>query len=196
MNKRKAIVKRKTNETEIMIMLGIDGKGRYNIDGKINFLNHMLELFAKHGFFDLEISAKGDLKVDQHHLVEDIGIVLGQAFKKALGDKKGINRAGYFVFPMQESLAIVAVDISGRPYLKFEAGFTKLKIGDLDSELIEEFFNGFAANLGANLHIKMPYGKNEHHKAESIFKAFGKAMSMACSRNPRIKSIPSTKGAL
>jgi len=196
MNKRKAIIKRKTNETEIRIMLGIDGKGRYNIGGKINFLNHMLELFAKHGLFDLEIKADGDIEVDQHHLVEDIGIVLGQAFKKALGDKKGINRSGYFAFPMQESLAIVAVDISGRPYLKFEAGFRKLKIGDLDSELIEEFFNGFAANLGANLHIKMPYGKNEHHKAEAIFKAFGKAMSMACSRNPRIKSIPSTKGAL
>ncbi|MEE9323046.1 MAG: imidazoleglycerol-phosphate dehydratase HisB [Candidatus Aenigmarchaeota archaeon] len=191
---RKAKVERITKETQIKLSLNVDGKGGSEIRMDIGFLKHMLESFAKHGLFDMRMEAKGDFEVDQHHTIEDVGIALGQAFKQALGDKKGINRSGYFVYPMDDSLAVVAVDIGGRPYLKYEAKFRRRFCGDLDTDLLEDFFYGFAANAGINIHIIMPYGRNDHHKIESIFKAFAKAMKMACSKDPRLKnSIPSTK---
>ncbi len=194
---RKAVVKRKTKETDIRIELNVDGTGEADIITPVNFLNHLLTNFAKHGVFDLKIKAAGDIEIDQHHTVEDIGIALGEAFKKALGDKKGINRAGYFAFPLDEALSVTAVDISGRPYLNFDAKFAKEKIGDLDSDLIKEFFWGFVRHLEATNHIRFLYGENDHHKAESIFKAFGKAMKMACSKEKRIlKELPSTKGLI
>lgn len=194
---RKASIQRKTKETDVRIELNIDGKGKTNISTPIPFLNHLLDNLAKHGLFDLKIKAKGDIEIDQHHTVEDIGISLGEAFKKALGDKKGINRSGYFVFPLDEALSVVAVDISGRAFLNFDCKFKKNKIGDLDSDLIKEFFLGFIRHLEATLHIRALYGENEHHKAESIFKALGKAMKMACSREKRIlKELPSTKGII
>jgi len=190
-------IKRTTKETNISIHLNIDGKGKYNILTPIGFLTHTLESFTKHGLFDITMTTDGDLHVDQHHLVEDIGIVLGQAFKKALGDKKGINRAGYFVYPMDEALAVVAIDIGGRPYLQFEAEFKRRFCGELDTDLLEDFFHGFAVNLGANVVVRMPYGRSDHHKIEAIFKAFAKAMKMACSTDPRaIENIPSTKGMI
>jgi len=190
-------IERQTKETNISILLNIDGTGEYNIETPIGFLTHMLELFAKHGLFDISMTAEGDLHVDQHHLVEDCGIVLGQAFKKALGDKKGINRAGYFIYPMDEALAVVAIDLGGRPYLQFEAEFKRRFCGELDTDLLEDFFQGFAVNLGANVVIRMPFGRSDHHKIEAIFKAFAKAMNMACSTDPRaIENIPSTKGMI
>jgi len=195
--KRKAQIYRKTKETDIKIELNIGGEGKSDVSTSIPFLDHLLENFAKHGLFDLKIRAKGDIEIDQHHTVEDIGICLGQAFKEALGDKKGINRSGYFVFPLDEALSVVAVDISGRAFLNFDCKFKKEKIGDLDSDLIKEFFWGFVRHLEATLHIRALYGENEHHKAESIFKAFGKAMKMACSKEKRIlKELPSTKGLI
>ena len=194
---RKTSLRRKTKETDIKIELNIDGEGKSDVSTSIPFLDHLLENFAKHGLFDLKIRAKGDIEIDQHHTVEDIGICLGQAFKEALGDKKGINRSGYFVFPLDEALSVVAVDISGRAFLNFDCKFKKEKIGDLDSDLIKEFFWGFVRHLEATLHIRALYGENEHHKAESIFKAFGKAMKMACSKEKRIlKELPSTKGLI
>ena len=194
---RRAKLKRKTNETDIKIELALDGTGQNNIKTEIGFLTHMLESFSKHSAFDIKLELKGDIEVDQHHSVEDCGIALGEAIRKALGDKKGINRAGYFVYPMDESLAVIAVDLSGRPYLVFDAKFKKEKIGDLDSDLIEDFFQGFAAGCMANIHVKMPYGRSDHHKTEAIFKAFAKAMKMACSLDPKIKGqLPTTKGVL
>ena len=194
---RIAKVSRKTKETEIEIELNIDGKGKYNIDTPIGFFTHMLESFAKHGLFDINLNAKGDLEVDQHHAIEDTGIVLGQAFKKALGDKKGINRAGYFIFPMDESLAIAALDISGRPYLKFDAKFKRRFCGGLDTDLLEDFFYGFSAGLGANLALQVKYGRIDHHKIESLFKAFAKSMKTACSKDKQaLEELPSTKGLL
>ncbi len=190
-------VTRKTRETDISIQLNIDGKGEYNIQTPVGFLSHMLESFAKHGLFNLTMRVDGDLHVDQHHLVEDCGIVMGQAFKKALGDKKGINRSGYFVYPMDEALAVVAIDIGGRPYLQFEAEFKRRFCGELDTDLLEDFFQGFAVNLGANVVVRIPFGRSDHHKIEAIFKAFAKAMKMACSTDPRaIENIPSTKGMI
>lgn len=194
---RKTSFQRKTKETDVRIELNIDGKGKTNISIPIHFLSHLLDNFAKHGLFDLKIKAKGDIEIDQHHTVEDIGITLGEAFKKALRDKKGINRAGYFVFPLDEALSVVAVDISGRAYLNFDCKFKKNKIGDLDSDLIKEFFLGFIRHLEATLHIRALYGENEHHKAESIFKALGKAMKTACSKDKKmLKELPSTKGII
>jgi len=194
---RKTFFQRKTKETDIKIELNIDGKGKTDISTPIPFLNHLLDNFARHGLFDLKVKAKGDVEIDQHHTVEDIGICLGEAFKKTLGDKKGINRAGYFVFPLDEALAVVSLDISGRAFLNFDCKFKKEKIGDLDSDLIKEFFWGFVRHLGATLHVRVLYGENEHHKAESIFKSFGKAMKIACSREKRIlKELPSTKGLI
>jgi len=194
---RKAPLRRKTKETEIRIELDIDGKGKTKISTPVPFLSHLLENFAKHGLFDLNLKATGDIEIDQHHIVEDIGICLGEAFKKALGDKKGINRAGYFVFPLDEALSVVAVDISGRAFLNFDCKFKKEKIGNLDSDLIKEFFWGFVRHLQATLHIRVLSGENEHHKAESIFKAFGKAMKMACSKEKRmLKELPTTKGLI
>ena len=194
---RTAKIKRKTKETEISLKMNIDGKGKSNVKTNIGFLDHMLEIFAKNALFDMEIKAKGDLEVDQHHLIEDLGITLGQALKKSLGDKKGINRAGYFAYPMDEALSLVALDISGRPNLKYKAEFKRRLCGDLDCDLLEDFFKGFVDNAKMTLHIMMKYGRDDHHKIESIFKAFGKAMKMACSKDPRIKNqIPSTKGVL
>lgn len=194
---RTAKLERKTKETEIEIELNIDGKGKYDIQTPIGFLTHMLETFSKQGLFDIKMKIKGDIEVDQHHTIEDCGIVLGQAFKKALGDKKGINRAGYFVFPMDEALAVVAIDIAGRSYLQFDAEFKRRFCGILDTDLVEDFFCGFATNLGANIVVRMPCGRSDHHKIEAIFKAFAKAMKMACSRDSRLmEDIPSTKGVI
>ena len=194
---RKTTLSRKTKETDIKIELNIDGRGKTEISTPISFLNHLLDNFGKHGLFDLKISTTGDIEIDQHHTVEDIGICLGEAFKEALGDKKGINRAGYFVFPLDEALSVVALDISGRAYLNFDCKFKKEKIGDLDSDLIKEFFWGFCRALKATVHIRVLYGDNEHHKAESMFKAFAKAMKTACSKEKRsLKELPSTKGLI
>ncbi len=190
-------VARKTAETDIALTVDLDGRGDSLIDTPIGFLNHMLAAFAKHGLFDITLTASGDLEIDQHHLVEDIGICLGQAFDRALGDRKGINRAGYFVFPMDEALSVVAIDISGRPTLTFTAAFARRYIGELDSDLAYDFFKGFADNLKASLAVRVLEGRNDHHKAEAIFKAFGKAMKMACSTDPRaLGDIPSTKGVI
>jgi len=194
---RKAEVERKTNETEIKIKLNLDGTEKRKIDTGIGFLNHMLELFAKQGLFDLEIKAIGDLQVDEHHTVEDVGIVLGQAFKKALGEKKGIKRYGFFILPMDETLALAAVDIGGRSYCVMDIQFNREKVGDLSTELVYDFFEALASNLGANIQIKVFYGRNEHHKIEAVFKTFARAMSMAVEIDPRIKGkIPSTKGVI
>ena len=194
---RKAKIERKTKETNITIDLKIEGSGKYDIKNPIGFLTHSLENFTKHGLFDIKMKAKGDLEVDQHHLVEDCGITLGEAFKKALGNKKGINRAGYFVYPMDEALAVVSVDLSGRPFLQFDVKLKRRFCGDLDTDLLEDFFQAFATSLGANVVVRMPFGRNDHHKIEAIFKAFGKAMKMACSKDARAKeNIPSAKGKI
>jgi imidazoleglycerol-phosphate dehydratase len=194
---RRASVGRNTKETQIRGSLAIDGKGTYDISTGIRFLDHMLELFAKHGGFDLKLHAKGDLDVDQHHLVEDTGIVLGQLFAKALGSRKGINRAGYFVLPMDETLAMVAVDLGGRPALVYKDSIRVRFVGDLQVELVEDFFGGFVNHAGANLHAKILYGRSSHHKIEAIFKCFARAMKYACSKDARLKDqLPSTKGLL
>jgi imidazoleglycerol-phosphate dehydratase len=194
---RKAFVERVTKETQIRATLAIEGKGRYAISTGIRFLDHMLELFTRHGAFDLELKASGDLDVDQHHTVEDVGIVLGQCFAKALGDRVGINRAGYFVMPMDESLAVVAVDLSGRPALVCHIPQRFRLVGDLQAELLHDFFDGFATHCGANLHARVLYGRSGHHKVEAIFKCFARAMRFACSTDARLKDqLPSTKGLL
>lgn len=193
---RFALMNRTTKETQINIELNLDGTGKYNINTGIGFLNHMLELFSKHSLIDLNIKANGDLNVDEHHTVEDIGIVLGQAIKQALGDKKGIKRYG-FLLPMDESLAQVAMDLGGRSYLVFKYQPKREFVGDLPTELLEDFFQAIAENLGCNLHINIKYGRNEHHKIEAIFKAFAKTMKMAIETDPRaINLLPSTKGKL
>jgi imidazoleglycerol-phosphate dehydratase len=194
---RKAAARRITRETQIEGSLALEGKGRYEISTGVRFLDHMLELFARHGGFDLKISAQGDLDVDQHHTVEDIGIVLGQLFSQALGDRKGVNRAGYFVLPMDETLAVAAVDLGGRPYLVYEDKVKTRLVGDLQSELLEDFFHGFTTHAGANLHAKVLYGRSNHHKVEAVFKCFARAMKFACSKDARLKDqLPSTKGLL
>lgn len=194
---RSATVERITRETQITGSLKIEGKGRYTVSTQVRFLDHMLELFAKHGGFDLTIDAKGDMDVDQHHTVEDIGIVLGQLFSKALGDRTGINRAGYFVLPMDETLGVVAVDLGGRPYLVYDDKVKTRLVGDLQSELLEDFFHGFTTHAGANLHAKIMYGRSNHHKVEAIFKCWARAMRYACSKDARLKDqLPSTKGLL
>ncbi len=194
---RKAAIDRETNETQIRATLNIDGRGRYEISTGIRFLDHMLELFAKHGAFDLRLVAKGDLDVDQHHTVEDCGIVLGQLFAKALGDRRGINRAGYFVLPMDETLAVAAIDLGGRPALVYKDRVKTRLVGDLQTELVEDFFGGFANHAGANVHLKVMYGRSNHHKIESIFKCFARAMRYACSKDKKLREqLPSTKGLL
>jgi imidazoleglycerol-phosphate dehydratase len=194
---RKATVKRVTKETQITASLVIEGKGRYDIDTGIRFLDHMLELFAKHGGFDLTVRAVGDLDIDQHHTVEDIGIVLGELFKKALGKKVGINRAGYFVLPMDETLAVTAIDLSGRPALVYADQIRARMVGDLQVELIHDFFGAFANSAGANVHVKVMYGRSSHHKIEAVFKCFARALRYACSTDVRLKDqLPSTKGLL
>jgi len=194
---RKAKIHRQTKETDIKIVLTVDGHGRYKISTGIRFFDHMLELFAHHGGFDLELKASGDLDVDQHHTVEDVGIVLGQAFTKALGDKKGILRAGYFVMPMDETLGLAAVDFSCRTSAVIDTKVKTRLVGDLQSELVFDFFEGFARGANAGVHLKIIYGRSNHHKIESLFKAFGRALRAACWRDKRMaKLIPSTKGLL
>lgn len=197
MNKRNAQIKRQTSETDISITLSIDGDGIRTIDTPVGFLNHMFDLFARHGLFDLVVKAKGDTYIDEHHTVEDIGIVLGDAFAKALGDKKSICRYGFFILPMDETLATVAIDFSGRYAFTFDCKFNREKIGDLSTELIYDFWDAFAQNAKVNLYIKIENGRNDHHKAEAIFKAVARACRMACTEDPRMKDeIPSTKGKL
>ena len=194
---REARIERNTNETQISGRLRIEGTGVYEISTGVRFLDHMLELFSKHGAYDLTIDAKGDLDVDQHHTVEDVGIVLGDLFSEALGDRRGINRAGYFVQTMDESLAVIAVDLGGRPALVYDQQVDVVHVGDLQTELLEDFFSAFANDVGANLHAKVFYGRSSHHKIEAIFKGFARAMRYACSTDERLKDqLPSTKGLL
>ncbi len=197
MKARRATIHRQTTETDIRASLNIDGRGRYQVSTGIRFLDHMLELFARHGGFDLNIEAHGDLDVDQHHTVEDLGLVLGQTLREALGDKKGINRAGYFIMPMDETLALAAIDLSGRPYLVLHAPIKTRTVGDLQTELLEDFFQAFATAAAANVHLKVAYGRSSHHAVEALFKAFARALRYACSRDSRLKrQLPSTKGML
>jgi imidazoleglycerol-phosphate dehydratase len=194
---RKSAVARDTNETRIAIALTIEGKGVYKVSTGIRFFDHMLELFTRHGAFNLELTCKGDLDVDQHHTVEDVGIALGEAFDRALGDKRGILRAGYFVMPMDETLAIAAVDLSGRAAFAVDTKVRTRLVGDLQSELVTDFFEGFARGARANVHVKTMYGRSNHHKIEAIFKAFARALRVACSRDKQLgEMLPSTKGLL
>lgn len=194
---RTATIERITKETQISGTLRIDGQGSYEISTGIRFFDHMLELFTKHGGFDLTLRATGDLDVDQHHTVEDVGIVLGQLFSQALGERRGINRAGYFVLPMDETLAVVAVDLGGRSALVYKDLVRVRLVGDLQTELVEDFFSGFVQHAAANLHAKVLYGRSNHHKIEAIFKCFARAMRYACSTDERLRDqLPSTKGLL
>ncbi len=194
---RTAIVERNTTETRISIKLAIEGSGQYKISTGIRFFDHMLELFTRHGAFDLELKCNGDLDVDQHHTVEDVGIALGEAFDRALGDKRGILRAGYFLMPMDETLAIAAIDLSGRAAFAVETMVRTRLVGDLQTELVTDFFEGFARGARANVHVKTMYGRSNHHKIEAIFKAFARALRVACSKDKQLgKMLPSTKGLL
>jgi imidazoleglycerol-phosphate dehydratase len=194
---RTATIERITKETQIRGSLTLEGSGSYEISTGIRFLDHMLELFTKHGGFDLTLQATGDLDVDQHHTVEDVGIAIGQLFAKALGDRKGINRAGYFVQAMDETLAVVAVDLGGRPFHVVKHKVKTRLVGDLQSELLEDFFHGFSVHAQANVHLKTMYGRSNHHKVEALFKGFARAMRFACSTDERLKDqLPSTKGLL
>lgn len=194
---RSAVVDRVTAETQIALRLVIEGRGRYKVSTGIRFFDHMLELFTRHGAFDLDLKCSGDLDVDQHHTVEDVGIALGEAFDRALGDKRGIWRAGYFVMPMDETLAVAAVDLSGRAAFAVETKVRTRLVGDLQSELVVDFFEGFARGARANVHVKTMYGRSNHHKIEAIFKAFARALRLACSRDKQLAGmLPSTKGLL
>jgi imidazoleglycerol-phosphate dehydratase len=194
---RTAAIRRATKETQIQGSLKIEGRGRYEISTGVRFLDHMLEVFARHGGFDLKLKATGDLDVDQHHTVEDTGIVLGQLFSQALGDRRGINRAGYFVMPMDETLAAAAIDLGGRPALVYKDLVKTRLVGDLQAELVEDFFGGFASQAGANVHVKVLYGRSSHHKLEAVFKCFARALRYACSKDKRLRrQLPSTKGLL
>ena len=194
--KRTAKIRRETNETQIELEVNLDGTGKYEINCKVGFLKHMLELFSKNSMIDLKLNAKGDFDVDDHHIVEDIGICLGKAVKKALEEKKGIERYGFFVLPMDETLALSAVDLSGRSYFVLDAEFEREKVGDLSTELIYDFFDAFARNAECCLQLRIFDGRNEHHKIEALFKAFGRALKMAVKRDERQKGVPSTKGVL
>ncbi|HEX5236400.1 MAG TPA: imidazoleglycerol-phosphate dehydratase HisB [Silvibacterium sp.] len=197
MKKRAATIDRKTAETQIHLKLTIEGAGRYNISTGIRFLDHMLELFTRHGAFDLELACKGDLDVDQHHTVEDVGIALGEAVNRALGDKRGILRAGYFLMTMDETLGLAAIDLGGRSVSVIDTKVKTRMVGDLQSELVEDFFEGFARGARANVHLKTMYGRSNHHKIEALFKAFARALRVACSRDKQLgKMLPSTKGLL
>jgi imidazoleglycerol-phosphate dehydratase len=194
---REATIERNTKETQISARLVIDGQGKYDISTGVRFFDHMLELFTKHGAFDLTLKATGDLDVDQHHTVEDVGIVLGQLFAAALGDRVGINRAGYFVQAMDETLAVAAVDLGGRVALVYKDRVKTRLVGDLQAELVHDFFDGFAQHARANVHLKVLYGRSSHHKIEAVFKCFARAMRYACSTDERLKDqLPSTKGLL
>jgi imidazoleglycerol-phosphate dehydratase len=194
---RSAKLHRSTTETDIQLSLTLEGQGRYEVSTGIRFFDHMLELFTRHGAFDLKLKVKGDLDVDQHHTVEDVGIALGEAFSKALGDKKGIMRAGYFLMPMDETLGLAAVDFSGRTAAVINTQVKTRLVGDLQSELVFDFFEGFARGARANVHVKVLYGRSNHHKIEALFKAFARALRVACSRDKQLaKMLPSTKGLL
>ena len=194
---RRAVIKRKTTETAISLRLKLDGTGRHGISTGIRFLDHMLQLVARHGGFDLQIDAAGDLDVDQHHTVEDVGIALGEAVSAALRDRRGINRAGYFVMPMDETLGVAAIDLSGRVHAVVDLNLKVRTVGDLQSELVADFFEGFAQGARANVHVKVLYGRSSHHQVEAIFKAFARALRVACARDRRLlKVLPSTKELL
>jgi imidazoleglycerol-phosphate dehydratase len=194
---RRAVIDRQTTETHIRLALTIEGRGRYEVATGIRFLDHMLELFARHGAFDLSVAATGDLDVDQHHTVEDLGIALGEAVSKALGDRRGINRAGYFLMPMDETLGLAAVDLGGRPHAAVDLKLRVTRVGDLQSELLHDFFEGFALGARANVHVKVLYGRSSHHHVEAVFKAFARALRVACARDRRLaRMLPSTKGLL
>jgi imidazoleglycerol-phosphate dehydratase len=194
---RRATIERNTTETQITLRLALDGKGRYDVSTGIRFLDHMLELFARHGGFDLNIDAHGDLDVDQHHTVEDLGIALGEATAAALGNRRGINRAGYFIMPMDETLAVAAIDLGGRIHTVVDLRLSVRKVGDLQSELVTDFFEGFAQGARANVHLKVLYGRSSHHHVEAVFKAFARALRVACARDRRMaRMLPSTKGLL
>jgi imidazoleglycerol-phosphate dehydratase len=191
---RRARVDRRTTETQIKLSLELDGHGRYDVRTGLRFLDHMLELVARHGGFDLAIAATGDLDVDEHHTVEDVGIALGEAVRTALGDKRGINRAGYFVMPMDETLAVAAIDLSGRPFAVVDLSKVRARrVGDLPTELVQDFFEGFANAVRANVHLKVLYGRSSHHQIEAVFKAFARALRVACAKDRRLaKMLPST----
>jgi len=194
---RRAVIDRRTTETEIALELTLEGQGRYSVRTGVRFLDHMLELVTRHGAFDLRIAARGDLDVDQHHTVEDLGIALGEAVSQAVGDRKGINRAGYFVMPMDETLAVAAIDLGGRPHAVVDLQVKAARVGDLQTELVHDFFEGFAIGARANVHVKVLYGRSSHHKIEAVFKAFGRALRVACSKDKQLaKMLPSTKGLL
>ena len=194
---RKAVIDRRTAETQIKVTLVLDGKGKFENQTGIRFLDHMLDLVARHGGFDLKVKATGDLDVDQHHTVEDAGIALGEAVAAAIGNKRGINRAGYFVMPMDETLAVAAIDLSGRPHAVIDTKVNVRIVGDLQTELVHDFFDGFAMAARANVHLKVMYGRSNHHKIEACFKAFARALRVACSKDKRLsRTLPSTKGLL
>lgn len=194
---RRGVVDRRTKETSIAVRLNLDGHGRYRVSTGIRFLDHMLELTARHGAFDLEVTARGDLDVDQHHTVEDLGIALGEAVTAALGSKRGINRAGYFVMPMDETLGVAAIDLGGRAHAVVDLRLKVTRVGDLQSELLIDFFEGFAQGARANVHLKVLYGRSSHHQVEALFKAFARALRFACSRDRRLaRVLPSTKGLI
>jgi imidazoleglycerol-phosphate dehydratase len=194
---RRALVNRQTAETQIQVAIALDGKGRFANQTGIRFLDHMLDLVARHGAFDLRVKSKGDLDVDQHHTVEDVGIALGEAVLAAIGTKRGINRAGYFVMPMDETLAVAAIDLSGRPHAVVDTKVSVRLVGDLQTELVHDFFDGFAMAARANVHLKVLYGRSNHHKIEACFKAFARALRVACAKDKRLaKMLPSTKGLL
>ena len=194
---RRALIDRRTNETTIEVRLGLEGRGRYTVRTGIRFLDHMLELVARHGAFDLTVNARGDLDVDQHHTVEDVGIALGEAVSAALGSRRGINRAGYFVMPMDETLGVAAIDLGGRAHAVVDLRLHVRRVGDLQAELVHDFFDGFAHGARANVHLKVLYGRSSHHQVEALFKAFARALRVACARDRRMaKMLPSTKGLL
>jgi imidazoleglycerol-phosphate dehydratase len=194
---RRATIERRTTETEIRVTLVLEGRGRARVATGIRFLDHMLELTARHGGFDLEVTARGDLDVDQHHTVEDTGIALGEAVSQALGSRRGINRAGYFVMPMDETLGVAALDFGGRAHASVDLKLKVRRVGDLQAELVQDFFEGFARSARANVHLKVLYGRSSHHQVEAIFKAFARALRIACARDRRMaRQLPSTKGLL
>jgi len=194
---RRGVINRDTTETQIALTLTIEGRGRYQVSTGIRFFDHMLELFTRHGAFDLKLQATGDLDVDQHHTVEDIGIALGEAVSQALGNRRGINRAGYFVMPMDETLAVVALDLGGRPHASIDLKLKVARVGDLQAELIHDFFEGFAIGARANVHAKVLYGRSSHHHVEAVFKAFARALRVACAKDKQLaRQLPSTKGLL
>jgi len=194
---RRGVIDRRTTETTIALSLTLEGKGRYRVRTGIRFLDHMLELVARHGAFDLDVNASGDLDVDQHHTVEDLGIALGEAVSAALGDRRGINRAGYFVMPMDETLAVAAVDLGGRPHAVVDLKVRVVRVGDLQAELVHDFFEGFAIGARANVHVKVMHGRSNHHKIEAVFKAFARALRVACAKDKQLaRMLPSTKGLL